>query len=90
MKNRKIMHDLNLYLYGKNLRDFCNNDVKIVREKSRYLFMSKQERLCFRVVEVPFLLDTGRKLADHILYTIIDEIFAEIQDLRNEDNNEVF
>ena len=79
--------DLNLNLYGKDLREFCNYDLRIVRQDTAYYFLSKHEKICFRVVDVPWLADRKRKLPITIVFCIADEIFAEILDLRS---NEIF
>ncbi len=78
-------NNFNLHLYEHSLKDFCNNDLRIIHKGSKYFFRSKKENFLFREVVVP---GKKEKLPLIVIFLICDEIYAEIEDLRKD--NEVF
>jgi len=75
----KMSKKLSLWLYSHNLRDFMNNDIKIIRKSQSYLFISKKEKFIFKEIV------TGKNyMSETQLFQVADDIFAEIINLRDE------
>lgn len=78
-----MFRGITLWLYGNNLRDFINHDLKIIKNGRKYLFTSKQEKLIFIVA-----YRDEKELSQVDLFEMADKIFYEITKMRNQ--NEVF
>lgn len=75
-----------LQLYGKNLRDFINNDLKIIRTPTKYLFVSKKQNYIFRSID---RIGEHTTLCATQMYQLADFIFSDIEHLRKT-HNEAF
>lgn len=76
---------LSVWLYSQNLRDFINNDVKVVITDTEFLFVSKKEDYTFMKVRYNCILRKER-MSDMEIYLTWDEIYTEIINVR--DTNE--
>lgn len=74
---------IKIWLYQENIRDFINSDIKVVITSEDYIFVSKVQNYTFRIVkkeEIP------KKLRDISLFMIMDEIFAELSKIREDES----
>lgn len=74
---------IKIWLYQENIRDFINSDIKVVITSEDYIFVSKVQDYTFRIVkkeEIP------KKLRDISLFMIMDEIFAELSKIREDES----
>lgn len=81
---RKMSKQLSVWLYAQNLRDFINNDVKVIITNTEFLFVSKKEDYTFMKVRYNCIL--RKEKLDHVeIYETWDEIFNQIINLRDTD-----
>ena len=79
----KMSKKFNVWLYSENLKDFINNDLKIIKKRNVYLFVSKKEDFTFKTLYYA----SPRGINGVLLFATADEIFSEII---NERENEEF
>lgn len=74
-----------MYLYSNDFRIFCNHQVKIIKRKKLYQFVSKMEKFIF--IEIEPMNRDGRVREDLscvILYTVMMDIHNTLMELKEQ------
>ena len=82
---------LNPDLYSKNLRDFINNDVKVVRTENFFFFVSKKEDYVFRRYRKSkvFLQEDDQWMHSIDIFMLWDKVYNEIINLRTGNDEKI-
>ena len=75
-----MFENLSLWLYSNDLRDFINNDLKIIKSEKYYHFVSKREKYTF--VKYSY----SEPMHDCLLFQIADSIFYHLMLLKGNEN----
>ena len=74
---------IKIWLYKENIRDFINNDIKVVITSEDYMFVSKVQDYTFRIISAT---EFPKKIRDLVIFMVMDEIFAELCQIREDES----
>lgn len=87
----KMSKECNPDLYSKSLRDFINNDVKVIQTKNFFYFVSKKEDYIFRKYRKSevFIQIDDQWMHSIDIFMVWDKVYSEIINLRNDNNEKI-